>query len=134
MVLEWITYALAVFFLGGWILGIRRSSVTVEGATKGVINTVGLWLIALGVVVVGEISPFHLLWVYPLCMLIPMLFPSSLLPIVGTSVAALALVGLNREMIVARREQYEKVQDLMLDGMSAEQSKQHLMEIGEWYG
>lgn len=78
--LEWVVYFLAVFFVGGWVVGIRQATVSGEGATKGTVNTVGLWIISLGIVIVSDSSPYHLLWAYPLCMIVPCCSQDLLFP------------------------------------------------------
>lgn len=114
--LEWMAYAVAVSLVLAWILGIRRLTVTGEGATKIVVNTTALWLTALIIVPVCQISPFHLIWIYPLSLGVSMLFPRSFIPTIGRGVASLALLGLDQENLRNRHERYKEG---MLEGIRA---------------
>jgi hypothetical protein len=67
---EYIVIGLAVFFAGGWGLGLALSP---RNRTGGNIITVILWWVALSLALTGAFAPLHLLWIFPVALLLPAL-------------------------------------------------------------
>ncbi len=71
---DWVVIAVAVFFAGAWAFGLAFSS---RNRTGGNILTVILWWVALALVLVGSVASLHLLWVFPVALVVPALLLSS---------------------------------------------------------
>lgn len=65
---EYIVIALAMYFAGGWALGLALSP---RNRTGGNIVTVIVWWVGLTLVLAGTFAPLHLLWVFPVALLLP---------------------------------------------------------------
>ena len=71
--MEWIRYgvwALALFFAGSWTFGLATSP---RNRTGGNILTVVLWWVAITACALGQFTVLHLLWVFPLLLLLPVI-------------------------------------------------------------
>jgi hypothetical protein len=71
--MNWIEYGIvgvAAFFAGGWALGLALSA---RNRTGGNIITVATWWAILSAWFIGDFSAFHLLWAFPLALVLPAL-------------------------------------------------------------
>lgn len=67
---EYLIYGAAIFFTVSWGLGLILSP---RNRTGGNIATVILWAIALALSLVGSFGSLHLLWIFPVCLVVPAL-------------------------------------------------------------
>lgn len=64
------TLAAAIFFAGGWGLGLALSP---RNRTGGNITTVCAWWVLLALALSEVFAPLHLLWAFPLALIAPAL-------------------------------------------------------------
>ena len=96
-VLGWIVWGLGAAIAATWSWGIRRHVKTGAGVTRQTITTTMLFALAVLSVPVFDVSPFHLLWVFPVGWLVGTLslaFPLSLLRIPANLYGRLCCLGL----------------------------------------
>jgi len=64
-VLEWVVLAVAVMLILAGLIFIRQRASAKAGITYGVIFSNLCYLLAMVAILVGDYSPFHLLWLFP---------------------------------------------------------------------
>ena len=131
-ILKYIFYALGVIVTVGWLYGIRVHTMTGEGVNKGTVNITMLFLISLILVPLLDISTFHLLWLFPLSVILGFLsitFPFSVLWIPGRIVWRMACIGIDMEEASKRHEKIRRAQELVLrEGLSVEEAIKRVKE------
>ena len=68
--MSYITWGLVLFFAGSWTIGLI---VRPDFRIKSTIVTLIYWWAIIGLVFLSSISVFHLLWLMPLALVIPMI-------------------------------------------------------------
>jgi ABC-type Co2+ transport system permease subunit len=84
-----------------WAYGIRSYVKSGAGVTQMTVNTAMLFAVSVVVIPLTGISPFHLLWMFPVAWLLgtlSLLFPISLLSIPGLVFRAICCIGLGRKV------------------------------------
>lgn len=67
----YVLWAAVLFFAGSWTLGLLMNP---RMRLKSTIVTVLYWWICIGFAATSQFSPWHLLWLMPLSLVVPMLF------------------------------------------------------------
>lgn len=67
---EYAVIAVALFFAGSWAFGLVFSA---RNRTGGNIATVILWWVAIALVLAEAVAPIHLLWIFPVSLVVPAL-------------------------------------------------------------
>lgn len=67
---EILTIGAAIFFAGGWGLGLALSP---RNRTGGNIVTVCAWWVLVALALAEVFAPLHLLWAFPLALIVPAL-------------------------------------------------------------
>lgn len=109
----WVVAAVVAF---GWGLGVRHYVRRGEGVQQGTVNTAMLLAVALVLVPILRVSPFHLLWAFPLSMLLGSLWllpPFSLLSIPGWVYGRLVCLGLNAQEVTRNKQRYDRYEWLV---------------------
>lgn len=99
-----------------WFYGIRRYAKLGNRASQANINSTFLFIISLLVVFIFNISPLHLLWMFPASAIIGLLylnFPFILVNIPATYLERLAYLGLDHNKIRDLKFEVEDVIELM---------------------
>jgi hypothetical protein len=110
-IVGYIVYGVGVVLAITWIIGIRTHSNSGQGVTMPTVNSTMLFIVSLVVVVAFELSPFHLLWMYPVSFVLGMLslaFPLSLLSIPGNILAFIACIGLDQQEIQRNKARVQR--------------------------
>lgn len=97
-ILAYIVYGVGIVLTVIWLLGIRVHTKTGQGVAATTVNITMLFIVSLALVPLLELSPFHLLWFFPVSVVLGMLsgsFPFSLLSYPGRVIWRLACVGLD---------------------------------------
>ena len=97
-----------------------------------------MFLISLMLVPTLDINPFHIIWMYLVSFVVGVLsqhvFPFSLITTFGKMLLSLACIGIDREMLMRRREQYKRVEHMVItEGITADEAIQRLIDLGEWH-
>lgn len=82
-----------------WAYGVRRYVRSGQGISQQTVNQTMLFALSLLVVPVFGLSPFHLLWMFPVAFILGALslaFPFSTLSVPGRMFGAICCVGLKR--------------------------------------
>ena len=106
-IFAWIVYGIAAFMAIGWLPGIRFKTESGEGVTIQTVNTALLFFVALALVPILEISPFHIVWMFVSSFILgglSLIFPFSLLSIFGNILGKLVCLGLDQEAVEERTE------------------------------
>ena len=95
---EILVYAVCMILTLIWLLGIRLHTKTREGVAQGTVNITMLFIVSLTLVPLLYLSPFHLIWMFPLAVVVGMLsnhFPFSLLSIPGYMLWRITCIGID---------------------------------------
>jgi hypothetical protein len=87
-------WLVAAAVTGVWIYGLRK--LAVQGITRGTVNTAMLFFVSVLMVPTIGLSPFHLLWIFPMAWILGtfhLAFPFSLLSIFGRVFFMLCSIG-----------------------------------------
>jgi len=99
IIIEYILILIALFATCIWLSEVRRAYKYGDWVTDQTCITIFLWIIILGYIVIFDESKLHLLWSYPLSIIIGMLsvyFPLSLLKIFANIIRKLSCIGLKQ--------------------------------------
>ena len=133
-IVGYIVYGVAIVLAIVWLVGIRTYTKSGQGVTMPTVNTTMLFIVSLVVVLVLELSPLHLLWMYPASFVLGMLslaFPFSLLSIPGNIVAFIACIGLNQAEVQKNKVRVRRGVELVhREGLTVEEAKKRLEEEG----
>lgn len=96
--LGWLIWLVGLIVAVGWVYGIRNYMRRGMGVTQQTVNTTMLFFVSLIVTLSLRISPYHLLWLFPLSWVLGTLslaFPFSLLSIPGGLFRGMCCIGLD---------------------------------------
>jgi len=96
--LGWFIGLVGVIVAVGWVYGIRNYMRSGMGVTQQTVNTTMLFFVSLIVTLSFQISPYHLLWFFPLSWLLgtlSLVFPFSLISIPGVLFRGICCIGLD---------------------------------------
>ena len=79
-------WAIVLFFVGSWTLGLLLNP---KMRMRSTVVTVVYWWISIGLATTSSFSPWHLLWLMPVSLVVPMLFMFS-----GSTIATFLASGL----------------------------------------
>jgi hypothetical protein len=118
----------------GWGAEVRRHVRTGQGIQQGTVNTAMLFLLSVILVAVLRLSPFHLLWMFPVALLLGLLslaFPFSLLSIPGRFYGNLWCIGLDQAEVQRNTRRVRRYEELLvLERLQPEEAKERLRQEG----
>jgi len=85
-----------------------------------------LFAVQAAVVAIFGLSPLHFLWMIPLAFILgamSLLFPFSLLSILGNVYARLCCIGLDSGVVERNKKRFDYACQLLADGYSREEAK-----------
>lgn len=133
-IVGYIVYGIGLLLAITWLIGIRTYTKSGKGVTMSTVNTTMLFIVSLIVIPVLKISPLHLLWMYPVGIVLGMFslsFPFSLLSIPGNVVALIACIGLDQNEVQKNKERIRRGVELVhREGLTVEEAKKRLEEEG----
>jgi len=106
-IIGYVVYAVGLFLAVTWLVGIRTYTAKGLGVTKQTVNTTMLFILALLLVPAFSLSALHLLWMFLAGWIVgtlSLVFPFSLLSILGQVVFHIACIGLDPVEIQRRQE------------------------------
>jgi hypothetical protein len=107
-ILLWIVGALITMF---WAYGIRSYVRTGQGVSQQTVNQTMMFGLSLVVVPIFGLSPFHLLWMFPVSFILGTLSfvsPFSLLSVPGRIFGAICCIGLTRSQSTSSINPFDK--------------------------
>ena len=128
-ILGLILWAVGLLLGLSWAYGVRNYVRTGRGVQQATVNQTMLMLAAVVAVPLLRFSPFHLLWLLPVAVIVGMLslaFPFSLVSLVGRPFGRICCLGLNRDEVARNTQRVERFRELVMGGMSPEQAKEQL--------
>jgi hypothetical protein len=135
-IFAWAVYGFAAFMGVGWLPEIRSKTKSGIGITIQTVNTAFLFLVALALVPILEISPFHIVWMFIASFILgglSIIFPFSLLSIFGNILGGILCIGLDQEAIEERRTRIRNLRKVILtENVAEEEAKEILIQRGEW--
>lgn len=137
-VLGWVIYALVCLWAIGALIHIRWVTFTGEGAAAGYVNGVAACIVSAGVLAALGASPFHIVWLTPVCLVVGGLsqvgLPFAVLtPLLGKPLVSIVCVGMDRELIARRRNQWQQAQQMAVEkGISFDEAARMIAERGDW--
>jgi len=96
--LGWLIWIVGLIVAVGWVYGIRDYMRRGMGITHQTVHTTMLFFVSLIVILSLQITPYHLLWLFPLSWVMGTLslaFPFSLLSIPGRPFMGMCCIGLD---------------------------------------
>ncbi len=106
----------ACLFTLSWLYGIRYKMQMADRASQSTINSTFLYIVSIILVLIVGFSPLHLLWMFPLAVVISLLsltFPFSLISILSIPIEKLAYIGLDWDKIQTLQDDVKEVIRLM---------------------
>ena len=128
-ILGWILWTIGLLVGLSWSYGIRTYVRRGQGVTQQTVNQTALILLAVIVVPLLGLSPFHLIWMLPAAFITGMLslsFPFSLVSLIGRPFGNLCCLGLDQGEAARNRQRVERFQELIASGMSPEDAKRQV--------
>lgn len=127
---------MGLLILGGllalvWAYGVRHYVNRGTPPTQMTVNTAMLFAVTVVAVWLLRISPFHLLWAFPVGVVLgtmSLVFPVSLLGIPGRLYGQVCCWGLNWTEVEKRRRRIERFGELRRSGMTPEAALQTVKE------
>lgn len=116
--LEIIILVIVVLFALTWLYGIRYKMQTADRAAPNTINTTFLIFVSILIVLIFDISAYHLLWMIPASVIIGLLslmFPFSLISFLSIPLEKIAYIGLDWNKIKKLQDDIQEVIKLMKD-------------------
>jgi len=129
--LGWLIWLVGLIVAVGWVYGIRNYMRRGMGVTQQTVNTTMLFFVSFIVTLSLRISPYHLLWLFPLSWLLgtlSLVFPFSLLSIPGRLFGDMCCVGLDWEEVQKNEERLARAKELLQEGLSPEEIKEVLSD------
>lgn len=111
-----IIVAAACLFTLSWLYGIRYKMQMADRASQSTINTTFLYIVSIILVLIFSFSPLHLLWLFPLAVVLGLLsltFPFSILSILTIPLEKLVYIGLDWNEIKTLQADVQEVVRLM---------------------
>ena len=140
--IEIIILILAIIISFIWFYGMRDSISKGKGVTNANANITFLLFLSISLIVILSISPYHLLWVFPLIFIVGMtlmvipIFPFSLFNFGGKIMIRLAFVGLNLEEIKTNERRIKLLSEIIikenLDEEGTKKAVERLKKEGKW--
>jgi hypothetical protein len=127
--LGWILWVVGLVLGLSFAYGVRTYVRTGQGVQQATVNQTMLILAAVVAVPLLGFSPFHLLWLLPVAFIVGMLsliFPFSLVSLVGRPFGRICCLGLDRAEVARNTERVRRFQELIASGMSPEEAKEQL--------
>ena len=129
-------YVLCVLVTIGWIVGIRTYTLRGSPPTRQTVNATMLFVVSLALVPLLSLSPFHLLWMFPVSFVFGILslaFPFSLVSLPGQWFFFLTCIGLDREQALRNQARLARLREVIAnEGVTPERARELLIERGEW--
>lgn len=123
--ISWFIWIVGLVLAVSWAFGIRQRVSSGMGLTQQTVNQTMLFFASLIGVVALQITPLHLLWLFPVGWVLGMLsiaFPFSLLSILGKPFGHLCCVGIDKAEASRRYEEKleleAEVQEMLKQGMT----------------
>jgi hypothetical protein len=107
-VLLWIGTAFITIF---WAYGIRSYVRSGQGVSQQTVNQTMMFALSLIIVPIFGLSPFHLLWIFPVSFVFGMLsfvFPFSLLSVPGRTFGTICCIGLTQRQATGSINLFDK--------------------------
>ncbi len=121
-----------------WAYGIRHHARSGIGITQQTVNQTMLFFVSLIGVVALQITPLHLLWLFPAGFVLGMLslaFPFSMISILGIPFGHLCCVGIDKAEAARKREEKleleAEVQEMLKQGMTQGEVEEWLSKRSE---
>jgi len=127
----WLIWLVGLIVAVGWAFGVRTTLRSGSGITQQTVNTTMLFFVSLLVILSFRISPYHLLWLFPLSWLMGTLslaFPFSLLSIPGGLFRGMCCIGLDWDEVQKNEERLARAKELLQEGLSPEEIKELLSD------
>lgn len=108
----YVVYVVGLLIAGMWTLGLRTYILRGSTPMSQTVNITMLFIVALVVVPSASLSPLHLLWMFPASWLVGMfslVFPFSLLSVIGHLFIQLVCIGIDRDQILRDKARIEKI-------------------------
>jgi hypothetical protein len=105
--------------------GVRKSTFTGFGVTIQTVNQAMLFAAQAAVVALFGLNPLHFFWMIPLAFILgtmSLVFPLSLLSILGTFYGRLCCIGLDRDVIERNKERLDYARGLLEAGHSRDEA------------
>jgi hypothetical protein len=99
-----------------WLYAIRYNMQRANRASQSSINSTSLHIVCILIVVIFKISALHLLWMFPVSVIIGLLYltlPFSLISILAIPLEKLLYIGLDRNEIKKQNDDVREVIRLM---------------------
>jgi hypothetical protein len=118
-----------------WFIGIRKFTKSGEGIDRGCVNTTMLFIVSLIMVPLIDLSPLHLLWMFPVSIgmgsLSILCFPFNLLSLAGQVVGNIACFGLDPTIVQRNKKKLHRYAELrQFEGLTIEEAMKRLKEEG----
>lgn len=129
--LGWLIWIVGLIVAVGWVYGIRDYMRRGMGITHQTVHTTMLFFVSLIVILSLQITPYHLLWLFPLSWVMGTLslaFPFSLLSIPGRPFMGMCCIGLDWEEVQKNEERLARAKELLQEGLSPEEIKEVLSD------
>jgi len=140
--IEIIILILATIISLVWFYGMRDSISKGKGVTNANANITFLCFLSIILIVILSISPYHLLWVFPLIFIVGMtlmvvpIFPFSLFNYGGKIMIRLAFLGLNIDEIKTNERRLKLLSEIIykenLDEEGTKKAVERLKKEGKW--
>jgi len=140
--IEIIILILATIISFVWFYGMRDSISKGKGVTNANANITFLCFLSIILIVILSISPYHLLWIFPLIFIVGMtlmvvpIFPFSLFNYGGKIMIRLAFLGLNIDEIKTNERRLKLLSEIIykenLDEEGTKKAVERLKKEGKW--
>ncbi len=140
--IEIIILIIAIIVIIIWFYGMRDSIAKGKGVTNANANITFLLFLSVLLILILSISPYHLLWIFPLIFIIGMtfmvvpVFPFSLRNFGGKLMVKIAFVGLNLEEIKTNERRFKLLSEIIykenLDEEGTKKAVERLKKEGKW--
>jgi len=130
--ITWFIWIIGLALAVTWAYGIRQHVSSGRGLTQQTVNQTMLFFASLIGVVALQITPLHLLWLFPLSFVLGMLslaFPFSMISILGIPFGHLCCVGIDQAESARKREENIEL-EAEVQGMLKQGKTQG--EVVEW--
>ncbi len=131
--LGWLIWLVGLVVAVGWAFGVRTTLRSGSGITQQTVNTTMLFFLSLIAVLSLQVTPYHLLWLFPLSWVVSTLslaFPFSLLSIPGRLFRGVCCIGLDWHEVQKNEERLARAKELLQEGLSPEEVKEILSDEG----
>jgi hypothetical protein len=130
-IVEWAVLIGASLITLFWGIGLRSYATRSGQVSQRSANVMVLFTVSIVLVLCTELSNLHLLWMFPISILLGLLALSSpylLIPILGKFLARLWSIGLNRENIHQNNKIFDRISEYHEHGMSIKEARKRIKE------